>query len=194
MTPLYHTPPSNFLFWQPKTDYLKKILSHEYGNMLMVILNYSIWYYLIFLYYLVVSRAVWVFWPMMLAYWIGDLIEKYGKKYQLWRRPLFNRQEQPPAGLVKKWYCTGSFPSGHTIKAVCFWLYALEFQVINPIFNLGVILFLLVFRILVGFHYPIDLLGGALVGWLIWLSTHRLVFPPIFNEIIQLLYRSIFPG
>jgi len=73
-----------------------------------------------------------------------------------------------PAGLVESWYETGSFPSGHTIKATYFFLFTLQYAVISPTIFLAVVIPLLTFRILVGFHYPVDMFGGAFIGFLLW--------------------------
>lgn len=160
--------------------------------MIMVLFNYSIWYYLLFIYFLVVGQSVNAFWQILVATIIGEFIEKFGKKHQLWPRPLYARRDQPPPGLVERWYNTGSFPSGHTIKAVYFWLFALQYQAINPVVNLLVLAPLCLFRVLVGFHYPIDIIGGFVFGLIIWFASYQLQFPPILNQYLAILFNFVF--
>lgn len=159
--------------------------------MVMVLFNYSIWYFLAFISFLLVSHSPNVFWQVCLATIIGELVEKFGKKHQFWRRPLYNRKDQAPPGLVERWYKTGSFPSGHTIKAIYFCLYLIQHQVFHPLVYLLVVTPLILFRILVGFHYPIDVLGGAVIGGIIFLITHTLQFPPFLNHLVQSFFNFL---
>ncbi|HEX8923275.1 MAG TPA: phosphatase PAP2 family protein [Patescibacteria group bacterium] len=184
---------SNPFFWQPKKLYLNQILALEYGNMVMVLLNYFIWFFLLFISYLLVSRSANAFWQILLCTVVGEIIEKYGKKYGLWKRPIYALHQDAPPGLVSRWYATGSFPSGHTIKAAYFFLFVTQYGVMNPLVYLLVTLPLIIFRVLVGFHYPLDILGGLVIGWLLWLLTHGLVFPEFLNTIIIYLYHFVFP-
>lgn len=182
----------NPFFWQPKTDYLKKVLTHEYGNMLMVLFNYSIWYYLLFVYFLIVSKSINAFWQVLIATIIGEFIEKFGKEHKLWRRPLYKRRDDPPPGLVERWYKTGSFPSGHTIKSAFFFLFCLQYRAINPFIYLFITFPLILFRVLVGFHYPIDIIGGAFIGGLLWYLVHLLTAPTILNNFISFIFNYVF--
>jgi membrane-associated phospholipid phosphatase len=89
---------------------------------------------------------------------------------------------------VERWYKTGSFPSGHTMKAVFFLLFILQYQVFSPVIYLLITISLLSFRVLAGFHYPIDMLGGLVLGLSIWLTTYRLQFPPFLVNFIRTIF------
>ena len=59
----------------------------------------------------------------------------------------------------------GSFPSGHTLHAVCFTLlltqaYPPSWVVLAPVCGL-----IAASRLVLGLHYPSDVLSGALIGW-----------------------------
>jgi undecaprenyl-diphosphatase len=180
------------LFWQPRYDYLKYLTKTQWGRILIIILNYSIWLFLFYISYLLIRFQTNIFWQLLLATIIGEIIEKYGKSHLLWRRPLFERHDATPPGLVDRWYQTGSFPSGHTIKAVFFFLFLLQYPVF-PITNyLLLTILLLFFRVLIGFHYPIDMLGGMLFGTIIWFFSKWLVAPIFLTDIIRSVFNFIF--
>lgn len=158
----------------------------------MVLFNYSVWYYLLFICYLIFSVAPQSFGQVFIALVIGELVERYGKKHALWKRPLYQRRDQIPPGLVAKWYKTGSFPSGHTIKVAYFLLYTVQYQVFNPVTYLIITTPIILFRVIVGFHYPIDILGGAIIGYLIWFITHSVYLPPDLANIISTIFNYVF--
>ncbi|MDP4010183.1 MAG: phosphatase PAP2 family protein [Candidatus Shapirobacteria bacterium] len=169
-------------FWQPQEDILKKLLSINLGKFLVIFLNYSIWVFLFFVSYLLVKKDPNIFWQLLLATIIGEIIEQLVKKQIYWRRPLFERKDKTPPGLVDRWYKTGSFPSGHSIKAVFFFLFILQYGVIHPLTFSLIAIPLILFRVLVGFHYPIDILGGLSIGTIIWFISRGIVFPvPLIN-------------
>lgn len=134
----------------------------------MIFLNYFIWIFFIFVSFLLVFKDINIFWQLFVCTLFGEIIEKYGKSHALWKRPFFARHDHVPTGLVESWYETGSFPSGHTLKATYFFLFTLQYGVISPVIFLGIVIPLLLFRVLVGFHYPIDMFGGAIFGFLLW--------------------------
>lgn len=181
-----------FLFWQPDIDWFKKISSLKNGNHLLVALNYIIWIYFFYISYLLVKVDANIFWQLLVATIGSELIEKYLKVQSYWQRPVHLRQNIIPNGLLKSWYQKGSFPSGHTIKAVFFLLFILQYHVVSPVQFLSVTIPLLLFRLFVGFHYPIDLLGGAIIGWLIWLSTNVLVFPNYLVSSARTVFNLVF--
>jgi membrane-associated phospholipid phosphatase len=51
---------------------------------------------------------------------------------------------------------------------------------------------LLLFRVLAGFHYPIDVIGGILIGTLLWLITHQLIFPLFLVETVRTIFNFVF--
>lgn len=156
------------LFWQPSFDLLKIINKFRYSTALMIFLNYFIWIFFVYISFLLIFKDINIFWQLLFATFFGELIEKYGKSHKLWNRPFFLHHKHVPVGLVESWYETGSFPSGHTLKATYFFLFALQYGVISPVIFLAIVIPLLTFRVLVGFHYPLDMFGGVLFGFLLW--------------------------
>lgn len=182
----------NFLFWQPKNDLFKIISKIKYGNYILVFLNYIIWVYFFYVSFKLVSRETNIFWQLLVSTILSELIEKYLKIQCFWRRPVHDRNNTIPNGLIKSWYHKGSFPSGHTIKAAFFLLFILQYQVISPIQFLMITVPLLFFRLIVGFHYPVDIIGGSLIGFLIWMFTKNIMAFESMNEIIRVVFNTIF--
>jgi membrane-associated phospholipid phosphatase len=183
---------SGILFWQPKFDFLNYLQSTSQGRLLIIILNYLIWIFMFITAFLLVNNDINSFWQILIATIFGETIEKIIKSKVYWNRPMFKRHHQVPSGLVKSWYSTGSFPSGHTLKTTFFFLFVLQYSVANPALFLIITMPLLIFRVLVGFHYPIDLIGGAAIGVFTWLITRFLVFPDSLNQIVSLIFNTIF--
>ncbi|RLC34190.1 hypothetical protein DRH14_03525, partial [Candidatus Shapirobacteria bacterium] len=167
------------LFWQTKFNFLDFFTSSQLGSKLLVILNYLIWLFLFFIFYLLIHHDYAIFWTILLVIVLSEIFEKLLKKNFFWPRPISKSKTQLPKGLVNAWYQGGSFPSGHSLKSTLFFLLVLQYGVFSPVVYLLIILPLLFFRILISFHYPIDILGGIFFGYLIWLFT-RHFFPPDF--------------
>lgn len=182
----------NILFWQPKNDWFKKISNIKYGNYVLVFLNYIIWVYFFYVSFKLIAFQTNIFWQLFLATILSEVIEKYLKVQSFWKRPVHDRNNVIPNGLLKSWYHKGSFPSGHTIKTVFFLLFILQYQILSPVKFLIITIPLLFFRLFIGFHYPIDIFGGALIGYLIWLFTKQIVAPDSLNEIIRVIFNTIF--
>ncbi len=182
----------SYLFWQPKTDYLRLMSSSDLGQKILVVLNYAIWIFFFYLSYLLIKNQFSLFWQLFLATFFAELIERLIKKKIFWRRPMFLRHDVTPPGLVDKWYRSGAFPSGHTIKAAIFFLFLLQFPVFSMPFFLVICLSLLAFRVLVGFHYPADILGGAIIGYIIWLPIHTLNISLPIDNFLQVIFNIIF--
>lgn len=182
----------NLLFWQPKFDFLRTMSMSKSGMAALVILNYLIWVFLFYISYLLIKNDTNTFWQILIATIISEFIEKVLKRKMFWRRPMFVRHDQTPPGLVKKWYETGSFPSGHTIKAVFFLLLIWQYHVFSVPAFISVAGLLLLFRVLVGFHYPIDILGGFGFGLVIWQFVHQLSFPDVLNQFIRVIFNFVF--
>ena len=181
------------IFWQPQFDLLGFILKKKAGSFKIVFLNYLIWFFLLFVCYLLINQQPSLFFSILIAMVISEIVERFGKQHALWRRPFFKRHQHTPPGLVESWYKTGSFPSGHTIKAVYFFILNLQFLVISPLVYLAVTLPLLIFRVLVGFHYPVDILGGLIICWGIWLFSSLFPSPEILTNLIQIIFSFVFP-
>lgn len=182
----------SILFWQPKKDYLRYFELNSNRKKTLIVLNYLIWVFFFYLSYLLIKESTNVFWQILFATIIAEFFERFIKSKIYWRRPLFEKKDKLPTGLVSSWYKTGSFPSGHTIKAVYFLLFILQYQVFPlPLFLL-IVLPLLFFRIIIGFHYPIDIIGGAIVGFVVWLSSSWIILPNTLTQFIKNTFNFIF--
>ena len=179
------------LFWQSKSDYLSFFQKNTFTKYLLIILNYLIWLFLFFIAFLLIKNQINTFWQILAATLGSEIIERFVKSKVYWKRPMY-KHHSTPLGLVKSWYRSGSFPSGHTLKATFFFLFALQYSVISPSLYLLIVIPLLIFRILVGFHYPIDLLGGSLLGVLAWFLTHQLQVSDSLNSIVSFFFKHLF--
>lgn len=182
----------SIFFWQPKKDYLRQLEATILGKKILIVLNYIIWVFFFFISYLLIKANTNIFWQILSATIIAEVVERFIKSKVYWRRPLFERKDKTPVGLVDSWYKTGSFPSGHTIKAIYFLLFIIQYQVFSPVMFLTVVLPLLAFRIIIGFHYPIDMIGGIIIGCLIWLSSKWIILPLFLTQIIQNIFNFVF--
>ncbi|HAP37648.1 hypothetical protein A2410_02915 [Candidatus Shapirobacteria bacterium RIFOXYC1_FULL_38_24] len=175
-------------FWQSKFDLLSYLQSRKYGDLLIVILNYSIWLFLAIVSFILVKHDANIFWQLFAATLVCEILERYLKSKKFWSRPIFQKRQHLPPGLVERWYKTGSFPSGHTMKAVFFLFFILQYQVFSPVIYLLITIPLLSFRVFAGFHYPIDMIGGFFLGLSIWLTTYRLQFPSFLVNFIRTIF------
>ena len=183
---------NSLLFWQPQFDFLRFFERSPAGKTLVVIFNYAIWFFLFATAFILIKNQIGIFWQLLAATFLGEIVERIGKSHAIWRRPLFQRHDSTPVGLVDRWYKTGSFPSGHTIKATFFFLFVLQYQFFHPSVFLGISLPLLFFRVLIGFHYPIDMLGGLIFGVIIWFLTRQIAAPDAWTQIIHVIFNTIF--
>jgi membrane-associated phospholipid phosphatase len=183
---------NNVLFWQPKTDYLRWFQENILGKKILIILNYIIWLFFFYLSYLLIKNNTNVFWQILFATIIAEVVERFVKSKVSWCRPMFKRKDKTPTGLVDSWYKTGSFPSGHTIKAVYFLLFILQYGVFSPLIFAIIVVPLLTFRVIVGFHYPIDMLGGIIIGILVWSFSSWIVLPEGITHLIQIVFNLVF--
>jgi membrane-associated phospholipid phosphatase len=183
---------NNFLFWQPKTDYLCWFQKNVLGKKILIFLNYIIWVFFFYLSYLLIKSETNVFYQILFATIFAEIIERFLKNKIFWRRPMFDRKEKTPFGLVDSWYKTGSFPSGHTIKAVFFLLFILQYGVFSPILFVLLVIPLLIFRIFIGFHYPIDMFGGIIIGFFAWLLSAFIIFPQALTNLVKIIFNFIF--
>lgn len=94
----------------------------------------------------------------------GTLIYKWLKAKTHRPRPYQVRQD---IWLVGKPLDYFSFPSGHTLHAVAFGMVAIFYY---PIYALIVVPFMIMVamsRVILGLHYPSDVLAGAAIGYLL---------------------------
>lgn len=182
----------SLLFWQPKNDWLLWFEKTLIRKRILIIFNYIIWFFFFYISYLLIKKDTNIFWQIFLATVFAEIFERFLKSKIYWRRPLFKKKDTLPPGLVDKWYETGSFPSGHTIKAIYFLLFVIQYQVFSIPLFLSIVSPLLLFRVLIGFHYPIDILGGVITGVIIWLLSKGIVFPDFLNHFIQIIFNFVF--
>lgn len=181
------------LFWQPKNDWFKILASKKHGHTALLILNYCLWIFLFYISYLLIKTDINIFWQLFLATVVSEVVEKILKSKQFWPRPLHLRQNVLPKGILKGWYLKGSFPSGHAIK-VFFFLVLIINSVINfPLWIFILITSVLLFsRVILGLHYPIDILGGIIIGLIIGYLILQIHFPQFMLNFIQPIFNFIF--
>ena len=68
-----------------------------------------------------------------------------------------------------------SFPSGHTLHAVAFGLVALFYYPLLAVVLMPFIVMVGISRVVLGLHYPSDVLAGAAIGYVIAFSSISLV-------------------
>ena len=184
---------NKFLFWQPSTDWFKTISQKKYGNFFLVFFNYFLWLFLFYVSYKLIKQNSNLFWQLFLATIISEIIEKFLKKQVLWRRPLHLRDNCIPDGMIKSCYKHGSFPSGHSIKIAFFFVFLLQNPGCFPLLPYSIMtLFLAFSRVVLGLHYPIDLLGGFIIGGILGMSIGQINFPIFLVEFIRPIFNFIF--
>jgi membrane-associated phospholipid phosphatase len=183
----------SFLFWQPKKDWFKEISKLKHGHKILVFLNYIIWLFLFYVSYLLIKSETNIFWQLFTATAIGELVEKVLKSKSFWRRPLHINKNILPDGLLKSWYHKGSFPSGHAMKATFFFLFIIQYPIsLSPENYLLVVIPLILIRIYLGLHYPIDIIGGIISGIAIWFLVHLLIFPDFLVNLVRIVFNFVF--
>jgi len=95
---------------------------------------------------------------------VSEIVHQVGKFFS-WPRPFYKSGVKAPGRFIA--YSKGSFPSGHGLRAVII-LYFLFlesrflFWIFTPALFLSVIS-----RVVFSLHYPIDIIGGAMLGYLL---------------------------
>jgi undecaprenyl-diphosphatase len=101
---------------------------------------------------------------MLAAGLTGTLIYKW-LKYKTHRsRPYQVRQDVFLSGKPLDHF---SFPSGHTLHAVAFGLVALFYYPVLAVILIPFVAMVAMSRVILGLHYPSDVLAGATLGYLI---------------------------
>ena len=183
---------TSILFWQPRKDYLNFLSRNKLGKAIIVTLNYLIWIFFFYISYLLIRTDIRILWQLFFATLFSEIIERYLKKKNFWCRPMFNSHDSTPVGLVDSWYKTGSFPSGHSIKSAFFFLFILQYQVFSPLLFVIITGLLLLFRVLMGFHYLIDIFGGFVIGIILWVIVHSWQVNTSINSTLQNLFNFVF--
>jgi undecaprenyl-diphosphatase len=101
---------------------------------------------------------------MLAAGLTGTLIYKWLKQKTLRPRPYQVRQDVFMSGKPLDHF---SFPSGHTLHAVAFGLVALFYYPLLAMVLIPFIAMIGMSRIVLGLHYPSDVLAGAAIGYVI---------------------------
>jgi undecaprenyl-diphosphatase len=109
---------------------------------------------------------------MLAAGLTGTLIYKWLKHKTHRPRPYQVHQD---VWLVGKPLDHFSFPSGHTLHAVAFGLVALFYFPVLAIVLIPFIVMVAMSRVILGLHYPSDVLAGAAIGYVIALISISLV-------------------
>lgn len=184
---------NKFLFWQPNVDLFKSISQKKYGNFFLVFFNYFLWVFLFYVSYKLIKQDINLFWQLFFATIISEIIEKYLKKQVLWRRPIHLRDNCVPNGMIQSCYKHGSFPSGHSIKIAFFFILLLQNPGTFPLLPYSVVtLFLAFSRVVLGLHYPVDLLGGFVIGGILGMFVGQINFPIFLIEFIRPIFNFIF--
>ncbi len=109
---------------------------------------------------------------MLAAGLTGTLIYKWLKHKTHRPRPYQVHQD---VWVVGKPLDHFSFPSGHTLHAVAFGLVALFYFPVLAIVLIPFIVMVAMSRVILGLHYPSDVLAGAAIGYVIALISISLV-------------------
>lgn len=94
----------------------------------------------------------------------GTLVYKWLKAKTLRPRPYQVRQDVLMSGKPLDYF---SFPSGHTLHAVAFGLVALFYFPMLAIVIVPFMVMVAMSRVILGLHYPSDVLAGAAIGYAI---------------------------
>lgn len=101
---------------------------------------------------------------MLAAGLTGTLIYKWLKQKTHRPRPFQVRQD---VWVIGKPLDHFSFPSGHTLHAVAFSMVAMHYYPPLSIILVPFMLMVAMSRVILGLHYPSDVLAGASIGYLI---------------------------
>lgn len=156
----------NLLFWQPKgAHFIWWLFFFSHWFLWLVILGLICFW---------ICRRRWQsLAAFLLLLLFSEFVEIFLKHFSPWSRPFYNLHSHPPAWLGH--YSRGSFPSGHAIRSAL--ILSFLWLINKPLFY---IILLGVFwvnfgRVYFGLHYPIDILGGLILGLLIFLIGRKIL-------------------
>ena len=116
------------------------------------------------------STQLTLFWKILVA---SEVIHQVGKFLSPWKRPFYENGKKAPLRSVP--YSKGSFPSGHGLRAVIIlYFLALESKVLLLVFAPALILSVFS-RVVLSLHYPIDIVGGMILGYLLTSIFEKLI-------------------
>lgn len=109
---------------------------------------------------------------MLLAGGTGTLIYKWLKLKTSRLRPYQVHQDVWAAGQALDRF---SFPSGHTLHAVVFGLIAMTYFPALYVLIMPFVLMVAISRVVLGLHYPSDVLAGAAIAYAIALLSFQVI-------------------
>jgi undecaprenyl-diphosphatase len=121
-----------------------------------------VWYALIALLPLLAGRkGAGVALQMAVSGLAGLLLYRYLKRTFVRERPFITHAAITRAGVPLDRF---SFPSGHTLHAVCFTVIAVSAFPVLALVLVPLAIVIALSRVVLGLHYPSDVLVGALIG------------------------------
>lgn len=111
-------------------------------------------------------------WHMICVGLTGTIVYKWLKKKTLRPRPYQVRQDVWLSGVPLDHF---SFPSGHTLHAVAFGLVAVQYYPALTWLIMPFVALVGMSRVILGLHYPSDVIAGATIGYGL-----VLLFQPLF--------------
>ena len=106
---------------------------------------------------------------------VGVLLYKMLKESMVRERPFITHRGIVCATAPLDRY---SFPSGHTLQAVLFSTIAVAWFPALVLLLLPTVILIALSRVVLGLHYPTDVLVGAFIGWAL-AATALWVYPPV---------------
>jgi undecaprenyl-diphosphatase len=147
----------NLLFWQPFQ------ISKNFYNIFYFFSYWYIWLIvgIISLFFLFKKAKEPLFF-LWISLAVAQIIEAVLKHLSPWDRPFIELGLTPPDWLTS--YSQGSFPSGHAMKGIIVLYFLFLYHKKIFILALPGVLIMDYTRIYFGLHYPIDILGGSIIG------------------------------
>lgn len=127
--------------------------------------DWPLWVSMLFALPLIYGPAAWPWFKLMATTAIGGIgLYKLLKHVLVRERPFASHPEVQLIGVPIDRY---SFPSGHTLQATCFMvMLAYSFPAVMWVL-LPLAISIAVSRVVLGLHYPSDVLAGALIGFIL---------------------------